>query len=178
MKCLKRQKKTALKRDISLAIGKIKEYPTCDLLLGNVAMLLNGLLLFQGNRIDSYEKYEEEIEALFQRVMQSDRIDIREQAQAYLISKLMEKQDYEQAQKVLDTISKKRVLDREQLQANLYIAQGELEKAGKADRRKVFVCHNRNSRGADDVNGDRIERKADGRRGIYCGYRQAGGAGI
>lgn len=70
-------------------------------------MLLNGLLLFQGNRIDSYEKYEEEIEALFQRVMQSDRIDIREQAQAYLISKLMEKQDYEQAQKVLDTISKR-----------------------------------------------------------------------
>lgn len=39
--------------------------------------------------------------------MQSDRIDIREQAQAYLISKLMEKQDYEQAQKVLDTISKR-----------------------------------------------------------------------
>ena len=119
-------KKDGFEAGYSLAIGKIKEYPTCDLLLGNVAMLLNGLLLFQGNRIDSYEKYEEEIEALFQRVMQSDRIDIREQAQAYLISKLMEKQDYEQAQKVLDTISKKRVLDREQLQANLYIAQGEL----------------------------------------------------
>ena len=101
-------------------------------------MLLNGLLLFQGNRIDSYEKYEEEIEALFQRVMQSDRIDIREQAQAYLISKLMEKQDYEQAQKVLDTISKKRVLDREQLQANLYIAQGELEKAAKLTEEKLL----------------------------------------
>ena len=88
-------KKDGFEAGYSLAIGKIKEYPTCDLLLGNVAMLLNGLLLFQGNRIDSYEKYEEEIEALFQRVMQSDRIDIREQAQAYLISKLMEKQDYE-----------------------------------------------------------------------------------
>ena len=109
-----------------------------DRLIGNVAMLLNGLLLFQGNRIDSYEKYEEEIEALFQRVMQSDRIDIREQAQAYLISKLMEKQDYEQAQKVLDTISKKRVLDREQLQANLYIAQGELEKAAKLTEEKLL----------------------------------------
>ena len=108
MKCLKRQKKDGFEAGYSLAIGKIKEYPTCDLLIGNVAMLLNGLLLFQGNRIDSYEKYEEEIEALFQRVMQSDRIDIREQAQAYLISKLMEKQDYEQAQKVLDTISKKK----------------------------------------------------------------------
>ena len=34
-------------------------------------------------------------------------------------------------QKVLDTISEKRVLDREQLQANLYIAHGELEKAAK-----------------------------------------------
>lgn len=77
-------KKDGFEAGYSLAIGKIKEYPTCDLLLGNVAMLLNGLLLFQGNRIDSYEKYEEEIEALFQRVMQSDRIDIREQAQGEL----------------------------------------------------------------------------------------------
>ena len=131
-------KKDGFEAGYSLAIGKIKEYPTCDLLIGNVAMLLNGLLLFQGNRIDSYEKYEEEIEALFQRVMQSDRIDIREQAQAYLISKLMEKQDYEQGQKVLDTISKKRVLDREQLQANLYIAQGELEKAAKLTEEKLL----------------------------------------
>lgn len=114
-------KKDGFEAGYSLAIGKIKEYPTCDLLLGNVAMLLNGLLLFQGNRIDSYEKYEEEIEALFQRVMQSDRIDIREQAQ-----------------KVLDTISKKRVLDREQLQANLYIAQGELEKAAKLTEEKFL----------------------------------------
>ena len=51
---------------------------------------------------------------------------------------LMEKQDYEQAQKVLDTISKKRVLDREQLQANLYIAQGELEKAAKLTEEKFL----------------------------------------
>ena len=50
----------------------------------------------------------------------------------------MEKQDYEQAQKVLDTISKKRVLDREQLQANLYIAQGELEKAAKLTEEKLL----------------------------------------
>lgn len=48
-------KKDGFEAGYSLAIGKIKEYPTCDLLLGNVAMLLNGLLLFQGNRIDSYE---------------------------------------------------------------------------------------------------------------------------
>lgn len=122
----------------SLAIGKIKEYPTCDLLIGNVAMLLNGLLLLEGNKIDSHKKYEEEIEALFHRVMQSDRIEVREQAQAYLISKLMEKQDYEQAQKILDTISKKSVLDREQVQANLYIAQGELEKAAKLTEEKIL----------------------------------------
>ncbi|MFR8623104.1 helix-turn-helix domain-containing protein [[Ruminococcus] torques] len=171
-------KKDGFEAGYSLAIGKIKEYPTCDLLLGNVAMLLNGLLLFQGNRIDSYEKYEEEIEALFQRVMQSDRIDIREQAQAYLISKLMEKQDYEQAQKVLDTISKKEGARQRTASGKFVHCAGRVRKSGKADRRKVFVCHNRNSRGADDVNGDRIERKADGRRGIYCGYRQAGGAGI
>ena len=39
---------------------------------------------------------------------------------------------------MLDTISKKRVLDREQLQANLYIAQGELEKAAKLTEEKLL----------------------------------------
>ena len=39
---------------------------------------------------------------------------------------------------MLDTISKKRVLDREQLQANLYIAQGELEKAAKLTEEKFL----------------------------------------
>ena len=99
-------------------------------------------------------------------------------AQAYLISKLMEKQDYEQAQESVGYEFQKRgMLDREQLQANLYIAQGRVRKAAKLTEEK-FCLPQPKFTGADDVNGDRIERKADGRRGIYCGYRQAGGAGI
>ena len=139
-------KKDGFEAGYSLAIGKIKEYPTCDLLLGNVAMLLNGLLLFQGNRIDSYEKYEEEIEALFQRVMQSDRIDIREQAQAYLISKLMENRIMNRPRKCWIRFQKEGARQRTASGKFVHCA-GRVRKSGKADRRKAFVCHNRNSWG-------------------------------
>lgn len=96
-----------------LAIEKLKEYPTCDLLVGNLAMLLDGALMFHGNKNDSKEKYQEKIESLYYRAAQSKDITIREQAQSCLISKLMEREDYEQAQEILNTLPQKSSVDKE-----------------------------------------------------------------
>lgn len=124
-----------------LATEKLKEYPTCDLLAGNLAMLLDGALLY-GNEDKLNEKYREKIEALYDRAAQSEDAAIREQAQACLISKLMGKQDYGQAQEILNTLPKKNPVDREQVQANIYIAQGELEKAAKLTEEKLLSATN------------------------------------
>ena len=54
----------------------------------------------------------------------------------------MGKQDYEQAQEILNTLPKKSPVDREQAQANIYIAQGDLEKAAKLIEEKLLSATN------------------------------------
>lgn len=116
---------------------KLKEYPTCDLLIINLAMLLDGALVLS-NKNELNEKYQEKIEALYLRAVQSDDSTIKEQAQAYLISKLIAKQDYQQAQEILNTLPKRSPVDKEQTQANLFIAQDELTKAAKLIEEKLL----------------------------------------
>ena len=121
---------------------KLKEYPTCDLLISNLAMLLDGALMLYGGKNKSSDEYQEKIESLYYRAAQSENTAIREQAQACLISKLMGRQDYDRAQEILNTIPKKSPVDREQVQANIYIAQGELERAAKMIEEKLLSATN------------------------------------
>lgn len=122
----------------SLAMEKIKEYPTCDLLVINLALLLDGAVIFHGSKSPIDQQYLEQIESLYYRSAQSENPAVREQAQACLISKFMEKEDYLKAQEILDTLPKKNPVDREQAQANIYIAQGELQKAAKLIEEKLL----------------------------------------
>lgn len=126
----------------SLATEKLKEYPTCDLLVSNLAMLLEGALMLNADKIKSGESYQEEIEALYRRAAQSEHGEIREQAQACLISRLMEKQEYDQAQEILNALPKKCPVDREQIQANIYIAQGEIKHAARLIEEKLLSATN------------------------------------
>lgn len=44
-----------------LATEKLKEYPTCDLLVSNLAMLLDGALMLYGSKNKSNEMYREKL---------------------------------------------------------------------------------------------------------------------
>ena len=44
-----------------LADEKLKEYPTCDLLISNLAMLLDGALMLYGGKNKSSDEYQEKI---------------------------------------------------------------------------------------------------------------------
>lgn len=124
----------------SLAMEKIKEFPNCDLLIANVAMLLDGALIFSGKK--AKKEYQKEIESLYKLAAQSTDVNIREQAQGIQISKLIERKEYDEAQEILDTFSKESFVDRKQLQANLYIATGELKKAGQMIEEKLLSATN------------------------------------
>ncbi len=137
-----KMEKAGFEEGYSLATEKLKEYPSCDLLVYNLAILLDGALMIYGSKSKSKEKYREKIESLYHCAAQSEDATIREQVQVRLISKLMEKQDYDQAQEILNTLRKKSPVDREQVQANIYIAQGELEKAAKLIEEKLLSATN------------------------------------
>lgn len=124
----------------ALAMDKIKEFPNCDLLIGNMAMLLEGALIFSGKKAN--KEYQDKIENLHKYAAKSNDVNIRESSQSILISKLIERKEYDQAQKILDTFSKENFVDRKQLQANLYIARGDLEKAAQMVEEKLLSATN------------------------------------
>lgn len=134
--------KEGFEKGYCVALEKLKEYPSCDLLIYNLAMLLDGSLTIYADKKELNEEYRQKIESLYFQAAQSEDISIREQAQMSLFYKFMEKQDYENAQIMLDKCSSKSFVNTKQAQAELYIAQGELEKASKVIEEKLLSSTN------------------------------------
>nr|WP_300282279.1 helix-turn-helix transcriptional regulator [Peptacetobacter sp.] len=119
-----------------LAMDKIKEYPNCDLLISNIAMLLDGALILTGEK--TIDKYQEEIEQLHRRAANSSDINIREQSQGILISKLIENGKFDEAQDIINTLTDKSWTDKKRLQAELNIAKGEFYEAAQITEEKLL----------------------------------------
>lgn len=132
--------KNGFEAGFNQAINKIKEFPTCDLLIYNLAMLLDGTLLMSDDLVKV--KYQEKIEELYDRVAQSNNIDIKEQVQVHLISKAMTNQNYEKAQEMLDTLSTKNTIDIKKIQAEIYIGQGKIDKGARLIEEKLLATTN------------------------------------
>lgn len=117
------------------AIDKINEYPTCDKLIMNVAVLLQGaMFMFEVNNKEDYEKH---IEKLFEKSLNSEDIEIRNQAISMLINKYLEKKEYEKAQDCIDKLPNI-TYDKEQHQGILYSKSGKLDKACELFERKLI----------------------------------------
>lgn len=112
-----------------IANEKINEYPNSDVLVLNVATILKGILVMNGNVEEN--EYLNYIESLFRRAMESENSDISNQAKTFLISKYRERKEYDKAQALIDTLPNKDVFDKKQIQANLWIEKGKLKEAAK-----------------------------------------------
>ncbi|HZK33152.1 MAG TPA: helix-turn-helix transcriptional regulator [Tissierellaceae bacterium] len=110
-----------LEAGYKFAMVKIRDYSNCHRLIYSVALILEGsLLMFD---VDDSERYYKEIESLYQRVLKSEDVEIRNQALSKMISKYIKQEEYKKAQKLIDSISKQ-AIDKSGLQANLFIKQG------------------------------------------------------
>lgn len=118
--------KEGFKSGYKMAMEKIQEYPNCDKLIYTVALSLEGTLLMLG--IEDNKKYYEQIEKMYDRIANSEDAAIRNQAVSMLISKHMEREEYDQAQELMDILPKY-PFDKRQLQANLYIKQRKYHEA-------------------------------------------------
>lgn len=124
-----------------IAIAKLKEYPTCDQLVCGVAMLMDGALILKEPKDDRLEEYRTEIMSLYKRAARSDNIQIKEQALSHLISDSIQRKNYTEAQSLLDSISDPSPVDKKQIQAKMYIEQGELSKAAKTVEEKLLLLN-------------------------------------
>ena len=121
------------------ALEKIRLFPTCDSLILNSALFLEGCLIYKKGRLSKETKqYQEKIENLFLRAAESNDLNVRSQAQAQLISKYIERKEYEQAQTLIDQLPDAIWTDKKQLQANLFIASERYSDAAKLAEEKLL----------------------------------------
>lgn len=121
------------------AMQKIKEYPTCYPLILNIATLLDGAVVLYRTKQEDITNYRTEIETLYQRVLASQDSYIKSQAQTMLISRYIERKEYDKAQELLNILPDKVPVDKKQIQINLLIACGKLEEAAKLEEEKLFA---------------------------------------
>ena len=125
-----------------LAVSKLREFPTCDQLVCSLAMLLDGALTIKDPKDGRLEEYRSAILSLYRRAASSSKAPIREQALSRLIADALERQDYAGAQALLDSVSDPSPVDKRQIQANIFIAQGELPRAAKTMEEKLLSANN------------------------------------
>lgn len=125
------------------AMGKIREYPVCHELILYIACFLDGrLIFFQTDEQTEalYEKYRALIEPLYERVLASDNPAVKNQAQSVLISRYMERKEYEKAESLLKELPEKNPVDKKQMQARLYMEYGKWAEAARLEEEQLLLA--------------------------------------
>lgn len=108
-------------------IQKMKEYPESHSLILSGALFLEGGLLFLSD-ISEKERYLNEFEKMYERAMESDDLEVRAQAATLLVSKYINRQEFNKAEELLEGFPEM-TFQKNQLWANLLTVKGEYAKA-------------------------------------------------
>ena len=122
-----------------LAMDKIYNYPNCYKLIYSVSSTLQGALFMYG--VKDKEKYEKQIEKLFERVGKCNDPELCNHVNSLLISKYIQRKEYDSAQKLIDTLPNISI-NKKQIQANLYIKQGKLSEASEILEQELLSMTN------------------------------------
>lgn len=132
-------RKSDFESGFAMVIEKVREYPNCGSLIHTTAITLDGALMMSGMSADDKEKYSGKIIGLYERVAGSDDKKLRDGAIYILASKYTVLGQYGKAQEMLDSLPERTAIDKEQLQANLWIKQGNLTQAAELLERKLYM---------------------------------------
>lgn len=118
-----------------VAIDKIHQFPNCYKLILNTATMLSGMICMFG--VEDKEYYEEKIEALYVRVLESEDLKVKNQAISILINIYLKRKEFEKAESYIDKLPTV-TYDKTSLQGNLYTKKGEFDKASELFNRKLI----------------------------------------
>ena len=122
-----------------IAMDKIYDYPNCYKLIYSVSSFLQGALSLYC--VNDKDKYENEIEKLFIRVSNCDDLELANNVNSFLISKYIQRKDYDSAQMLIDKLPNVSI-NKKQLQANLYISQDKLKDACEILEKEILFMAN------------------------------------
>lgn len=123
------------------AMDIISEYPNCYKLILNVALSLDGFAIFKvGNSdLDKLEKLSLKVEELYRKVMDSTDVNIKSLARQQLIFKEVNRKNFDKAEKILETIPDKLMVDKSELKTRVEFTKGNLNEAKKAAQEKLYA---------------------------------------
>lgn len=115
-----------------LAMERLREYPSSDRLLLNIAMALEGAyMIFGESVVEMPVEYKEQIQELYVRAAGSTDSNAGNQAKAMLVSKYISREKYEEAWQVLEELPDESIFEKKRLQANILIAQEQYTEAAR-----------------------------------------------
>lgn len=119
---------------------KVREFPSCDSLILNVALTIMGIFtMFEKGDINP--SYQNEVEKLYERAATSKIPIIRQQAQSMLISSYMNRQEYDKAEKLIDSLPDdvSYTCDKKHLQAKLCVNLEKYQEAAELMESKLLT---------------------------------------
>lgn len=127
-KILEDASENGINHAFEIAISKIHEYPNCDQLILAAASSLSAIIKIFESKNDT-KVYEDKIESLYNRVMNSNDSNIANITKIMLIGKYIENGSQDKAEELLNQLPDNPNYNKEVLQAKLYINQNKLEEA-------------------------------------------------
>lgn len=118
---------------------KIRDYPRCASMLHTFALTLDGALIMSTLSAEERKPYRELALSWYQQILESGDENLRIRSAYMLASKYMQQEEYEKAQKMIDLLPEHNVLDKQLMQADLYLMKKEnLAEAETLIQRKLF----------------------------------------
>ncbi|MBD5522181.1 MAG: helix-turn-helix domain-containing protein [Lachnospiraceae bacterium] len=120
------------------AKGKLEQYPNCEMLILEVAVILNGWCAMNGMENDT--KYETSIVRWYNIALESDDEEVRTLAADSLFTFYLNKEDYDKAEEYLTYFSKQNP-EKKRKQARIYSKTNRKDEAYKAYEELLFSMY-------------------------------------
>lgn len=118
--------KEGVEKAYETAMDKVREFPTCALLLNSVAAFLDGIVILYAK--EKQDIYMEEIEKLYERAVQYGEQQTRDTAKYMLIVRCLRRADYEKAKQLWETLPEQKI-DKNALEATICMHEKEYDQA-------------------------------------------------
>lgn len=113
----------------SIAAAKFQEYPTCDLLLYSVTLLLDGSLHLSALSAEEKTEYEQQVMRWYEQAANGPDERVREAAIYMMANRYLNSNQLEKAQELAGLLPDRHNPDHQMLRINLLLQQGKLTEA-------------------------------------------------
>lgn len=120
-----------------MGMEKVREYPSCDPLILNIAVTLEGILGIYSK--EDCTDLKNDIEKLYERASQSTDTEVRDRARALLIFKYIDREEYNRAEIFLKELPEESMMDKNQIRTRLYMKQKQWEDAGRVLESRLLM---------------------------------------